>query len=92
MLRYDDFLYAFGGAGVAHGEAAVAFSSFYISRDNGITWKTPGGFYQRTPADLQGYDAPFAATVDSNNVMWIVCAGEKPVVWKGVVNRLGFKE
>ena len=92
VVRYDKFLYAFGGAGVAEGASVEAFSSFYISRDNGITWKTPGGFYQRTPADLQGYDAPFAATVDSNNVMWIVCAGEKPVVWKGVVNRLGFKE
>lgn len=92
VVRYDGFLYALGGAGVAEGVAVDAFSSFYISRDNGITWKAPDDFYQRMPADLQGYDSPFAVTVDSNNVMWIICAGEKPVVWKGIVNRLGFKK
>ena len=92
VVRYDGFLYALGGAGVAEGVAVDAFSSFYISRDNGITWKAPDDFYQRMPADLQGDDSPFAVTVDSNNVMWIVCAGEKPVVWKGIVNRLGFKK
>ena len=92
MLRYDDFLYAFGGAGTAQGEEVNAFSEFYISRDNGITWKAPDDFYQRMPADLQGCDAPFVATVDSNNMIWIVCAGDKPMVWKGIVNRLGFKK
>ena len=92
VVRYDDSLYAFGGAGVAEGRSVDAFSSFYISRDNGITWKAPDDFYQRMPADLQGCDAPFAATVDSNNVMWIMCGGEKPVLWRGIVNRLGFKK
>ena len=93
VLRYDDFLYAVGGAGVAQNEKVGAFSSFYISRDNGITWKAPEGFYQRIPADLQDEykDAPFAATVDSNNVMWIVRGGEKPLACKGIINRLGFK-
>ena len=92
VMRYDDFLYAVGGAGVAQGENVEAFSELYISRDNGITWKAPDDFYQRMPADLQGNDVPFVATVDSNNMMWIVCAGEKPVVWKGIINRLGFKD
>ena len=92
VVRYDDSLYALGGAGVAEGKTVEAFSSFYISRDNGITWKSPDDFYQRMPADLQGYDAPFVVTVDSNNVMWIVCAGDRPMVWKGIVNRLGFRK
>ena len=92
VLRYDDFLYAFGGAGTAQGEEVDAFSAFYISRDNGITWKAPGDFYQRMPADLQGCDAPFVATVDSNNMIWVVCAGEDPFVFKGIINRLGFKK
>jgi hypothetical protein len=64
----------------------------YISRDNGITWKAPGGFYQRIPAELQGLDVQFVATVDSNNMMWIICAGEEPVVWRGIINRFGFKD
>jgi hypothetical protein len=92
VLRYDDFLYAFGGAGTAQGEEVDAFSAFYISRDNGITWKAPDDFYQRMPAELQGCDAPFVATVDSNNMIWIVCAGEDPFVFKGMINRLGFKK
>ena len=92
VVRYDDFLYAFGGAGTAQGQEVDAFSEFYISRDNGITWKAPAGFYQRMPADLQGCDVPFAATVDSNNMIWIVGAGEDPFVFKGIINRLGFKK
>ena len=92
VVRYDNFLYAFGGSGSVQGESVGAFSSFFISRDNGITWKAPDDFYQRMPAELQGYEAPFVATVDSNNVMWIVCAGENPAVWKGLINRLGFKD
>lgn len=91
VVRYDDFLYAFGGAGSVQGEDVGAFSSFFISRDNGITWKAPDGFYQRMPADLQACEDSFVATVDSNNVMWIVCGGDTPVVWKGLINRLGFK-
>lgn len=92
VLRYDNFLYAVGGAGVAQGVSVNAFSELYISRDNGITWKAPDDFYQRMPAELQGNDVPFVATVDSNNMMWIICAGEEPVVWKGIINRLGFKD
>ncbi len=91
VLEYDNFLYAFGGAGMAGGKAVKAFASFYISRDNGITWKVPAGFYQRMPAGLQGNEAQFAATVDSDNRIWIVCAGDKAAVWRGMINRLGFK-
>ena len=92
VLRYDDFLYAIGGTGIAQSEDVKAFESFYISRDNGITWKAPDDFYQRIPQDLQGKETPFVATVDSNNVMWIVLAGDEPVVWKTMINRLGFKK
>ena len=92
VMRYDNSLYAIGGAGVAQSESVGAFSSFYISCDNGITWKAPEDYYRRLPARLKGVEAPFVATVDSGNVMWIVCAGDKPVVCKGIINRLGFKQ
>lgn len=92
VFPYDKFLYAIGGSGMAQGEAVEAFSAFYISRDNGITWKAPNNFYQRIPAELQGCDVPFVVTADSNNVIWIVGAGEEPFVWKGIINRLGFKK
>ena len=92
VFRYDGFLYAVGGAGVAQGEDVDAFDSFYISRDNGITWKAPKGFYQRIPSSLKGCDEPFVVTAGSDNVVWIICAGEQLAVRKGMINRLGFKK
>jgi hypothetical protein len=35
---------------------------------------------------------PFVVTVDSNNVIWIVTGGDDKAVWKGLINRLGFKK
>ena len=92
VIGYDDFLYALGGAGDINGVKVQALSSFYISKDNGITWKSPTDFYQRLPKELVGHDVPFVVTVDSNNVIWIVTGGDDNAVWKGLINRLGFKK
>lgn len=92
VLHYDNFLYALGGAGVVDGEDVDAFSSFYISRDNGIAWKASSDFYQRLPEELSGNNAPFAVTVDAGNYIWIISSGENGCVWKGILNRLGFKK
>lgn len=89
VVRFDKFLYAMGGAGSANGRDVGAFASFYISKDNGITWKVPADFYQVMPEGLSGNDAPFAVTVDSNNFMWIINADN---TWKAIINRLGFKK
>ena len=91
VVRYDDYLYAVGGAGKVSGFDVEAFKSFYISKDNGIAWKTATGFYQRLPKELFGSNAPFAVTVDSNNFMWIINSGSDGAVWKGIINRLGFE-
>lgn len=90
VLRYNDFLYAFGGKGTVAGETVEPFSAFYVSRDNGIVWKADPSFYQRLPKELSGNSSPFAATVDSDNYVWIVCGGDSIVSWKGIINRLGF--
>ena len=92
VVRYDGFLYALGGAGTVNGNAVEAFRSFYVSRDNGITWKISTGFYQRLPQELAGNDAPFAVAVDSNNFIWIMNSGTEGGVWKGIINRLGFEK
>lgn len=92
VIGYDDFLYALGGAGDINGVKVQPLSSFYISKDNGITWKAPTDFYQRLPKELVGHDVPFVVTVDSNNVIWIVTGGDDNAVWKGLINRLGFKK
>ena len=92
VLRYDNFLYAFGNAGSAAGEDVGAFDTFFISKDNGIVWKPSGSFYLRFPETLKSNEAPFVSLVDSNNFIWIITAGENATVWKGIINRLGFKK
>lgn len=92
VVRYDNFLYALGGAGVAGGADVDAFNAFYISKDNGIAWKEPAGFLQRLPQELQGDNAPFAVATDAGNYIWIINSGDNGGVWKGILNRLGFKK
>lgn len=89
VVRFDNLLYAMGGAGKANGCDVGAFASFYISKDNGITWKVPADFYHAIPEELSGSDEPFAVAVDSNNFMWIINTGN---TWKTIINRLGFKK
>jgi hypothetical protein len=91
VLRYDNFLYAFGGAGVIDGVDVKPFANFYISKDNGIVWKENTSFYQGLPKELSGSTTQFATTVDTQNYIWIAC-GDSAVVWKGIINRLGFKD
>lgn len=95
VVRYDNFLYAFGGKGVAVENGAEtdveAFSSFYISKDNGVVWKAPESFYQRLPKELKGVDAGFVTFVDSDNYIWIITSDDGAGVWRGMINRLGFK-
>lgn len=90
VLRYNNSLYAVGGAGVQGSENIGAFSSFYVSKDNGIVWKAPTGFYQRLPQDLLNDESAFAVAVDSRNYIWIINAGLKGGTRKGILNRLGF--
>lgn len=92
VLHYDNFLYALGGAGTVDGVEKKALSAFFVSKDNGIVWKENESFYQRLPKELSGNNAPFAATVDSKNYMWIVSGAPNGGVWKGIINRLGFNK
>ena len=91
-MRYDNYLYALGGAGTVGGSDVNAFSSMYVSKDNGIVWKEKQSFYQRLPEELTVGSAPFAVAVDSKNYMWIIKTGENGGVWKGIINRLGFNK
>lgn len=92
VLRYDNFLYAFGGKGVVAEEEVEAFASFYVSKDNGIVWKAMEGYYQLLPKAIKNIDVPFVATVDSNNYMWIITTDSNAGAWRGILNRLGFKK
>ena len=92
VVRYDNYLYAVGGAGTVNGREVAPFNSFYISKDNGIAWKVSTGFYQRLPEELVGDDTPFAVAVDSRNFIWIINSGTDGGAWKGIINRLGFEK
>ena len=92
VVRYDNFLYALGGAGKSGERDVEAFASFFVSKDNGIVWKELSTFYQRLPEALLGNNSEFAVTVDSGNVLWIVVSGAEGGVWKGIINRLGFEK
>ncbi len=89
VVVYDGKLLALGGRGLGQSKAK-AFSTFYISEDNGITWHATDKIY--LPADFNNGDKDvFAMTVDDDNYIWVVCGGTGEV-WRGRLNRLGWKE
>ena len=92
VLRYDNNLYALGGKGKVGVNDVEAFSSFYISKDNGIVWKAPDDYYLLLPKELKGKNIPFVATVDANKFMWIITTDSNVGAWRGIINRLGFSK
>ncbi|MBO7271398.1 MAG: hypothetical protein J6U89_00815, partial [Bacteroidaceae bacterium] len=92
VVRYDNSLYAFGGKGEVGDNEVEAFNSVYISRDNGVAWKAPDGFYQRMPEVLKGKNLSFVTFVESDNYIWIITDNDEVGTLKGKINRLGFKK
>lgn len=88
VVEYDSGLLAFGGDGIG-ASTAKAFSHFYQSRDNGLTWKNNTKYY--FPSDFISSKTAFTSVTDSNNNLWIIC-GNSGQVWRGRLNRLGWNE
>ncbi len=88
VLGYDNAMYAFGGAAALDGMPLKAFSRFYISRDNGIVWKQCTDYAVSLPAELKDKETAFAALASQDEYMWIATPD---AVYKGRINRLGFK-
>lgn len=89
MAAYGDVLVAVGGKGQGE-SSAKAFSGFYVSEDNGLTWHNDDKYYLPEGFDNGNKDV-FAMTVDDDNYLWIVCGGTGKV-WRGRLNRLGWVE
>lgn len=86
IFNYGSSLLAMGGRGIGACENEP-LTQLYESRDGGITWKKNSAYSMPTGLDS---DAPsFAATVDANNHIWILCGGSGQV-WRGRLNRLGW--
>ncbi len=84
LVRYGEVLLAFGGkplGGVSH----EALEAFYVSEDNGVTWKNDGVYV--LPDALRGLEAPVSGVADSGSRLWLVAGGQ---VWRGQLNSLGF--
>ena len=81
MVKYDDKVFAMGTVN-------DTLSLFYLSSDGGRTWipqKSPYLHPNAIKADN------FSWVVDEDNYLWLIC-GEAGTVWRGRINRLGFKE
>lgn len=83
VFRYDNLVIACGGASLDGKHQAL--DAFYVSSDNGITWKTDEVL--APPSTLKGTTEPVTVAVDANHFIWLVCGTE---VWRGRLNRLGF--
>ena len=79
-------LLALGGKSL-DGTAHKAFDNMYVSRDNGVTWKTDGVYV--LPGDLEGKDVLMSVAVDAEYRVWLVAGDE---VWRGRLNQLGFED
>jgi hypothetical protein len=88
MVYYGDGLLALGGAGIG-GATQTPWSQFYQSRDNGITWKYNKNY--QLPSDFDYSSTKVVMSVDDNNYLWLVCE-DTGLVWRGRVNKLGWKE
>ena len=85
VLRYGDSLLAFGGASIG-GTVHGPLDAIYVSRDNGITWKSSGIYF--LPDGVRNTQNVFAATTDARNCLWLVTGRQ---VWRERLNRYGFK-
>ena len=91
MIHYNDMLYVFGGAG-QHQGAIEAFSAFYQSKDNGITWTAANKkmtFPEEFSALYEQTKGNYSCIVDSQQFIWIMWS-QTGEVWRGRINKLGF--
>lgn len=82
VMHYGGLFYCFGD------ELNVIYSS-----TTGISWRKAVNKFM-LPAAFKDNTAPYSITIDENNFIWIIRGGgnTKNEVWRGRLNRLGFKE
>lgn len=93
MIHYNGQLYAFGGPGKSFDTDIAAFSRFYASADQGVTWRpvTRQVCFPAEFAELyEQAEGNYSYVVDKDNYLWMVWS-RSGQVWKGRINKLGFK-
>lgn len=94
MIYYNKQLYAFGGPGQDSKGEIPAFSRFYGSEDQGVTWKrlTQNVLFPKEFTELyEQAEGHYSFVVDENNFLWIIWS-KSGQVWRGRINKLGFAQ
>lgn len=88
LVAYDDAILAIGGADITPGVVSSRYAQFYVSRDDGITWKQnssytfPDGFNTDTNS--------VAMIADDEYNLWLFC-GTTGQIWRGRLNKLAWE-
>ena len=90
IAAYDGGFIAVGGKSLA-GTDHTAFDNVYRSQDGGITWKADSIFTFPSTMKSAASSSSYALITDNNHFVWFVCGGTGQV-WKGRINRLGWKD
>lgn len=89
VVTYNDALLAVGGSGKGASEGAEAFAKFYVSLDGGLTWRSDTLY--NVSDDFVSSDKCFTLVRDANEFLWLIC-GESGQVWRGRINKLGWRK
>ncbi len=90
LVYYNNYYYAFGGPA----EGQEAFSHFYMSKDQCITWSPVKKwmFFPETFVSLyEQAHGNYSYVVDKNNYLWFIFS-ESGEVWKARINKMGFAD
>jgi len=80
IFSYDGVVLALGGD----------YKTIYESRDNGITWKSTKRI--SLPAEFDYTATNVEVRVDDDKYIWLKCTGGANQIWRGRLNRLGWKK
>ncbi len=80
IFSYDGVVLAMGGD----------YKTIYESRDNGITWKSTKRI--TLPAAFDYTATNVEVRVDEDKYIWLKCTGGANQIWRGRLNRLGWKK
>ena len=93
LIHYNNCLYTFGGKGQKNGKLD-AFSTFFKSVDNGITWEavTKNMFFPEEFKNLyEQAKGNYSYIIDKEQFLWIIWS-QTGEVWRGRINKLGFEK
>ena len=93
IIRYNNRLYTFGGAGIYKGDV-TPFCNFFESADNGISWYVVNKKVTFPEDFMHLYneaDGNYSCVIDNNQYIWMIWS-QTGEVWRGRINKMGFKK